>query len=226
MIEAEKQIAAKAALQYIKSNMVVGLGTGSTANYFIRYLGERVKSGGLHAITCVATSHATTQLAKEVGLELVALNTISQIDVTVDGADEFDPNLNLIKGGGGALVREKIIASLSSQFIVIADSKKQVGILGTFKLPVEVFEFASMPMLQKLATMDLNPSLRKAADGTVFVSDNGNIIIDLDLKKIEDSQLLKLKLQNIPGVIDHGLFLDFASVVLMGKHGKVVVIER
>lgn len=222
MIEAEKQIAAKAALQYIKSNMVVGLGTGSTANYFIRYLGAAVKNEALHTVKCVATSKASTALAREVGLDVTPLNSISKIDVTVDGADEFDSDLNLIKGGGGALVQEKIIASLSSQFIVITDAKKQVPTLGAFKLPVEVFKFARMPVLNKLAVMGFNPSLRKDTDGTVFISDNGNVIIDLDLKKIERPERLQEQLQNIPGILDHGLFLGFASVVLMGKNGKVV----
>lgn len=222
MIEAEKQIAAKAALQYIKSNMVVGLGTGSTANYFIRYLGEAVKNEALHTVKCVASSNASNALAREVGLDVIPLNSISKIDVTVDGADEFDSDLNLIKGGGGALVQEKIIASLSSQFIVITDAKKKVPTLGAFKLPVEVFEFASMPILNKLAALGLHPTLRKDALGTVFISDNGNTIIDLDLQKIEQPQRLQELLQSIPGILDHGLFLGFASVVLMGVQGKVI----
>lgn len=218
----EKKRAALAALKHIESGMTIGLGSGSTAHHFIEHLGKNVRDKVVSDLYCVPTSSTSANLAKKVGLTVVDFEKLAQIDVTVDGADEFDPYLSLIKGGGGALVREKIVASLSNKFIVITDSSKKVNTLGAFKLPVEVFQFAQAPIIERLKSLGFKPFLRKSPTGEIFISDNGNYIVDLDLKKITNPYQLKQQLENIPGIIDHGLFLNYADLVLMGS-GKDVI---
>jgi ribose 5-phosphate isomerase A len=226
MREAEKELAANAALNYIRSGMLVGLGSGSTVACFIRQLGAKVAEGSIKNISCVVASHSSEVLAKKAGLPLLSVNDISRIDIGVDGADEFDDHLNLIKGGGGALVREKILASLAGLFIIIADSGKKAEILGSFKLPLEVFVFCSNPVLEKLAKKGYRPSLRKNTSDEIFVTDNGNYIIDLDLKQITDPYQLNEELCGIPGIIDNGLFLNYAGIILMAKAGEIFEFKR
>lgn len=222
----EKKLAAKESIGYVGCGMAIGLGTGSTATYFIQELADAVKNGRLRNISCVATSRKTSEMAQNLGLKILELNQVTQLDLTVDGADEFDPDLNLIKGGGGALIREKIVASISNKMIVIADSGKQVETLGRFKLPVEVFPFCHKPMLYELDRLGYNPGLRLNADGSIFVTDNTNYIIDLSLGKIPDPYPIQTSLDNIPGIVGHGLFLDYADVILMGNGQTVKRIIR
>src|SRR5690606_22384572 len=173
-LDHEKKIAALEAIKYIEEGMIVGLGTGSTAQYMIRALGERVLTG--LKIQGIPSSEATRELAIECGIPLITLENGNRIDVTIDGADEFDPYLQLIKGGGGALLHEKILAYNSDLYIIIADSKKQVDRLGAFKLPVETIPFATHIIIQTLMDMGLRPVLRKN-NGEVFITQEGNHII-------------------------------------------------
>jgi ribose 5-phosphate isomerase A len=215
----EKQAAARASLSFIKEGDVVGLGTGSTAAYFIQYLGERVKAG--MKVRGVPTSVAAQQLAEKCGIPLVSLDQVQQIDVDVDGADEFDPQLCLIKGGGGALLREKIVASASKKFIVIADSSKQVAVLGTFPLPVEVIPFAESVVARKISSLGAKVVLRETEAGAVFTTDERHHILDCHFEKIADPRALAPTLSAIPGVVEHGLFIDMATVVLVAKGSDV-----
>lgn len=221
----EKKLAAKRAVEYISSNTIIGLGTGSTASHAIRFIGEKYNSGSLSNIKAVASSVRSEELAKELGIPLVDLNEITSIDITIDGADEFDPYLNLIKGGGGALVREKILAALSTRFVVIVDSQKQVPQLGAFPLPVEVLKFSAAPITKKLESLHLQPKLRLDKNGQPFISDNDNYIVDLHLKKIKNPVALDSLLKSIPGIIDNGLFIGMADTVVVGKGTDVLVYE-
>lgn len=220
----EKQAAARASLAFVEEGDVVGLGTGSTAAYFIKFLGERVKSG--LNIRGVATSERARQLAEECGIPLVSLNKVEQVDVDVDGTDEFDPQLCLIKGGGGALLREKIVASASKRFIVIADSSKQVAILGKFPLPVEVIPFAESVVARKITSLGAKVLLRKTEAGAVFTTDEHHHILDCRFEKITDPAGLAATLSAIPGVVEHGLFVNMATVVLLAKGSKVTELRR
>src|SRR3954447_4800270 len=217
--ELEKQAAARASLAFVKDGDVVGLGTGSTAAYFIQYLAERV-SAGLNIRGVPSSVHAQ-QLAEKCGIPLVALDQVEQIDVNVDGADEFDPQLCLIKGGGGALLREKIVASASKKFIVIADSSKQVAVLGKFPLPVEVVPFAETTVARKIRALGAKVSLRKTDAGAVFTTDEHHHILDCQFGKISDPARLANKLSAIPGVVEHGLFINMVAVVLVAKGSQV-----
>jgi ribose 5-phosphate isomerase A len=217
--ELEKQAAARASLAFVKDGDFVGLGTGSTAAYFIQYLGERVKAG--LNIRGVPTSVHAQQLAQKFGIPLVGLDQVEQLDVDVDGADEFDPQLCLIKGGGGALLREKIVASASKKFIVIADSSKQVGLLGKFPLPVEVVPFAESIVARKITKLGAKVSLRKTADGEVFTTDEHHHILDCEFGQIIDPASLATALSAIPGVVEHGLFIHRADVVLVANGSNV-----
>jgi len=226
LIEREKKLAAEFAVRFVQSDHVVGLGTGSTAAYAVKAIGHQIKSGRLKNIWGVPTSKATGKLAQEVGIRMIPIEDVSEIDVAIDGADEFDPNLNLIKGGGGALLREKIIASFAKEFIVVADSSKRVETLGRFKLPVEVFAFISKPLCYKFMQKGVAPEVRLASDGQKFVSDNGNHIIDLDLGEIVDPAAMKMLLEDMPGVVDHGLFLGYANKVIMAEREDVRIFEK
>ncbi|WP_422362873.1 ribose-5-phosphate isomerase RpiA [Pyruvatibacter mobilis] len=218
----QKRIAAEAALAYIKDGMKVGLGTGSTAAYFVTALGRKAQDEGL-TLACVPTSEATDKLAREVGLTVTTLDDQPHLDVTVDGADEIGPRLTLIKGGGGALLREKIVAFASSQMIVIADESKVVPHLGNFPLPIEVVPFGAQAtgtrILEsgKLFGCDGAISLRTDEYGEPFVTDGNNLIYDWALGEIPDPDGLGEYLSRLPGVVEHGLFLGIAHAALIGK---------
>jgi len=222
--ELEKQAAARAALNFVEDGQIVGLGTGSSAAYFIQYLGERVKLG--LKIRGVPTSIRAQRLAEKCGIPLTTLDDVDAIDVDVDGADEFDPQLCLIKGGGGALLREKIVASASRRFIVVADSSKQVPVLGAFPLPVEVIPFAQSLLARRIAALGAMVKLRKIADGTAFKTDEGHHILDCHFGQISDAASLASTLNNMPGVVEHGLFINMATLVLLGKGDQVIEISR
>ena len=220
----EKEVAARASLRFVREGNIVGLGTGSTAAHAVRLLGERVRAGlKIHGIP---TSTATRDLALAAGIPLTTLDEFQQIDVTIDGADEFDPQLNLIKGGGGALLREKIIASASKQLVVIADSSKQVAILGKFPLPVEVIAFAEALVAKKIAALGAKVQRRQFADGKPFMTDEGHHILDCHFGQIADPPALARILSDMPGVVEHGLFIAMASVVLIAEGDKVREFRR
>lgn len=216
-----KRLAAEKAVTYITDGMVVGLGTGSTAYWAIQKIGERVR-GGLN-IKAVASSKKSEDLAKEAGISIVPFSTISSIDVTVDGADEVDKNHNLIKGGGGALVREKILASNSQKFIVVVDESKLVTQLGKFPLPVEVLPFAVNLVIDKLKGLGCLPVIRQAS-GHDYITDNGNLIADCHFQKIEDPAALNTQINLLPGVVDCGLFVGvMVHAVIVGyTNGRVM----
>ncbi|WP_340009599.1 ribose-5-phosphate isomerase RpiA [Paenibacillus sp. FSL K6-0276] len=218
-----KQLAAEKAVEYVEDGMKVGLGTGSTAYWAIRKLGERVSEG--LKITAVATSRASEEQARELGIPLVAFGDIESLDLTIDGADELDSSLQLIKGGGGALLREKIVASNSTRMIVIADEGKVVSTLGKFPLPVEIVPFAWEWTVAELAKLGCQPELRRNGD-ELYKTDNGNYIADCRFEAIESAPKLALTIQNIPGAVDHGLFIGIAAMAIVGKNdGTIEIIE-
>ncbi|MFZ0684154.1 MAG: ribose-5-phosphate isomerase RpiA [Terriglobales bacterium] len=217
--EAEKEAAGRAAAQLVRDNDVVGLGTGSTAYFAVVALGERVKAG--LKIAGIPTSVQTADLARSVGIPLTTLDEHPEIDVTIDGADELDPQLRLIKGGGGALLREKVVASASKRMIVVADSGKVVPVLGKFPLPVEVISFARTVVEKRIVTLGASPKLRTKPDGSPYLTDNGNPILDCSFRQIADASALALALSNIPGIVEHGLFIGLASMALIGRGDRV-----
>ena len=219
----QKQAAAAKAVTFIKDGMVVGLGTGSTAAKMVDLVGEKVAAG--LRITGVPTSEATAAQARNLGIPVVGLDKVSIIDLTIDGTDEVDPKGRLIKGGGGAHLREKIVASLSDKMIVIAEAKKKVDQLGAFKLPVEVVQFVAPALKPKLEALGCRPELRQTKDGTPFVTDEGNYIYDCDFGKIDEPESLALELSNMPGVVEHGLFIGFADTIIIGTDDGIEVIE-
>jgi len=221
--EAEKKLAAQEAVRFIRDGQVVGLGTGSTAWHAIMAIGEMVNQG-LH-IKAVPTSQQTKTLAASLHIPLVDINTIDAIDITIDGADEFTSDLKLIKGGGGALLREKIVASITKQEIIIADSSKKVDVLGKFKLPLEVVPFAAGYVLNQLLLKHGKGKIRMAA-GTPFITDQGNYIVDADFGLITDPDFLADELNKTVGIVEHGLFIDLAAVVIMGKGDTVKTYHR
>src|SRR4051812_2761595 len=220
----EKQIAARAAVELVEAGSIVGLGSGSTSTYAVRFLSERVRDG--LKIVGIPTSRQTKRLAEQLGIPLATLDEHPQIDIDIDGADEIDPQLNLIKGGGGAFLREKIIASVARRFIVIADSAKQVKKLGKFPLPVEVVPFAQSLIKPQVEALGAKVSLRSYAYGNPYVTDEGHHILDCSFGEIPDPAALAKKLCHIPGVIEHGLFIGMAELAFIGKDGKVVQLRR
>jgi ribose 5-phosphate isomerase A len=214
----------KAAAGYVEDGMNVGLGTGRAAVAFVRALAERVKNG--LRIVGVPTSEATRELARSLGIRLATLADVPELDLTIDGADEVDPNLDLVKGLGGALVREKIVAASSRRFVVVVGSEKLVERLGVkTPLPVEVVPFA-LPLAEKrLAALDSRPALR-AKDGKTFVSDNGNLIVDCQFREIADPAALDVAIRAIPGVVGTGLFVGMAERVLVQHQESVRVLKR
>jgi ribose 5-phosphate isomerase A len=227
--DAQKKAAAIAALKYIEPGMKVGLGTGSTANHFIHALAERVK-GGL-AVSCVPTSKATQELAKSLGLTMTTLEQEPFLNVTVDGTDEFDSEFRLIKGGGGALLLEKIVASSSRYMVVIADASKQVKKLGAFPLPVEVVTFGVKATAWKIQRafdfFKAKPNMvLRVKDGKPFRTDAGNCIIDCKCDEIKDPDRLDMMLNNIPGVVNNGLFVGLCGIILMGTDKGVETFEK
>lgn len=217
--QSEKELAARRAIDLVRDGMTLGLGSGSTANIAIRLLGERVRQTGLH-IRGVPTSIITAALAVEAGLELVELNDVTRVDLTIDGADEIGPGLALIKGGGGALLREKIVASASDRVVIIADSTKLVPQLGAFPLPVETIPFARTIIERQLAALGLHPRLR-TTQGGIYLTDQGNEIFDCHAGLIREPAALARELSLIPGIMEHGLFIGLAHQALIGVGGEV-----
>jgi ribose 5-phosphate isomerase A len=210
----QKYLAAARSLEFVEPGMVLGLGTGSTAAIMVELLGERVSQG--FWVSGIPTSEATAELARRCGIPLTDFDQIERVDLTIDGADETDGELRLIKGGGGALLREKIVASLSERMIVIADASKKVAQLGAFPLPVEVVPFAAPALRPRLAELRCEAVLRADRGGQPFVSDEGNLIIDCHFGAIAEPEALARELNAIPGVVEHGLFLGMAERVLLG----------
>lgn len=220
-IDTAKFVAAKKAAEFVENGMRVGLGTGSTAAWLVKCLGERVEKEGLK-IKGVPTSARTAQLAREVGIHVISLDEARWLDLTIDGADEYDGDLNLIKGGGGALLQEKIVATASDQMIVIADASKSVETLGAFPLPVEVIPFGwqttKVLVEETLIGMDVlgrQVSLRMNGEAP-YCTDEGNYILDLHLNRIGQARQLSLVLNQIPGVVENGLFLDICDMLVVG----------
>jgi ribose 5-phosphate isomerase A len=220
----EKEAAARASLKYVKDGQVVGLGTGSTAAYFIKLLGEEVKKG--LRVRGIPTSVRSTELAKSLGIPLTTLDECQEIAVTVDGADEVDPQLRLIKGGGGALLREKIVASATKLEVIVADDSKQVKTLGKFPLPVEVIKFAQALVTKRIAALGADVQLRKDASGNPFLTDENNHILDCRFGAIRDPEALARQLSDMPGVVEHGLFIGMASVVLFARGSEIIELRR
>lgn len=225
-----KRTAAAKALEYLTDGMKLGLGTGSTAEIFLELLAARVR-GGLNVIG-TATSERTAEKARALGIPLAGLDDLAPLDLTVDGADEADRKLNLIKGGGGALLREKLVAAASKRMIVIADKTKLVPRLGRYPLPVEVLEFGQKTTALRIAETfaqlgyDNVPVTLRSRDGLTFVSDSGNLIYDCGLGAIASASKLALALANLPGVVEHGLFIGMATTLIVAHPRKVEVIER
>jgi ribose 5-phosphate isomerase A len=225
-----KRQAATRALEQVADGMKLGLGTGSTAKHFVELLGEKVRAG--MKVVGVPTSEATRAEAVRCGIALTTLDDTDRLDLTVDGADEIDPNLNLIKGGGGALLREKIVATASDRMIVIADDSKWVDVLGRFPLPVEVVPFGlaatRRAMAEAFAKCGVSGQMvvRKGKDGHVFVTDSGHWIVDAHLERIQEASRLALLLSAIPGVVEHGLFIGLASTAILAGGQGIRVIER
>ncbi len=220
----EKEAAARASLQFVKDGQVVGLGTGSTAAYFIKLLGERVKNG--LRIRGIPTSVRSRELALSLGIPLTTLDECQEIAVTVDGADEVDPQLRLIKGGGGALLREKIVASATTQLVIVADATKQVPRLGRFPLPVEVIKFAETLVARRIAALGADVKLRTGGDGKPYLTDENNHILDCAFGQIRDADALARELSEMPGVVEHGLFIGMASMALLAKGSDIIELRR
>jgi len=227
-VDDQKRAAAEAALEYVKPGMRLGLGTGSTAEHFVRALAPRAAKLKL---TTVATSERTAALARELGLTVSDLNDVRRLDLTVDGADEIGPGLVLTKGGGGALLREKIVAAASDRMIVIADEAKVVDMLGRFPLPVEIVRFAWHVTVERIADAaarsgcSQNLMRLRGGEAHPFATDSGNYIADCAAETIPDPERLAHLLEGIPGVVGHGLFISLASLALVGTPGGVTVLD-
>jgi ribose 5-phosphate isomerase A len=222
-IDTAKFVAARRAVDFVQDGMKLGLGTGSTSAWMVRCLGERIRSEGLR-VTGVPTSRRTAELARDCGVPVASLDEARWLDLTIDGADEFDPQLNLIKGGGAALLQEKIVATASDQMIVIADAAKEVTALGAFPLPVEVIPFGwqtTKALIEEtLVSLDVlgREAVLRMNGPAPLVTDEANYIVDLHLKRIANPRQLALVLNQIPGVVENGLFIDICDVVVIG-HG-------
>lgn len=217
-----KQLVGEEATTYIKDKMIVGLGTGSTAYFAIMKIGEMVKNG--LNIKGVPTSKATEELAKSLNIPLLPIEDVTKIDVTIDGADEFDAHKNLIKGGGAALLREKIIASVTEFYVIIADVAKGSEYLGGFAVPVEITPFAKEITTFQLKALGCEPKLRYK-DGQLLITDNQNYIVDCKFDKIENPAELSTRMNAIPGVVENGLFPNMANVIITedGKGSTVKI---
>ncbi len=222
-VDTARLAAARRAVEHVESGMRVGLGTGSTAAWMVRCLGEMIRRDGLR-IQGVPTSLRTAELARQAGIDVITLDEARRLDITIDGADEFDGELNLVKGGGGALLHEKIVATASDLMVAIVDAAKEVKMIGAFPLPVEVIPFGwqtTMALIRKtLIGLDMpgrETTLRRNGD-TPFVTDEGNFIVDLHLMNIGDPRQLSLSINRIPGVVENGLFIDICDRVVIG-HG-------
>ncbi|MGI8724987.1 MAG: ribose-5-phosphate isomerase RpiA [Methyloceanibacter sp.] len=230
LTDALKESAARAALDLVNDGMRLGLGTGSTAARFVDALGERVGQG--LKVLCVPTSEATRAQAERLGIPLTTLKDTPQLDLTVDGADEIDDQLRLIKGGGGALLREKIVATASNQMVVIADESKVVATLGAFPLPIEVVPFGFASTLRLIEIMSTQAGCegeimqRQTPGGGRFVTDQDNYIVDCAFGAIQEPEVLAFALKRVPGVVEHGLFLGVADLAIVAGPDGVRVIRR
>ncbi|MGA6952532.1 MAG: ribose-5-phosphate isomerase RpiA [Candidatus Sulfotelmatobacter sp.] len=220
----EKEAAARASLRFVEDGQVVGLGTGSTAAYFIQLLGEQVKNG--LKIRGIPSSERSREQAAGLGIPLTTLDECQEIDVTVDGADEVDPQLRLIKGGGGALLREKIVASATKNYVIIADETKRVPVLGRFPVPVEVIKFAQAVVKKKIEALGAAVELRQGTDGKPYLTDENNHILDCRFGQIPDADGLARRLNDMPGIVEHGLFIGLASIVLVANGSEIVELHR
>ncbi len=228
-VKTMKQEVGKAAAARVKSDSIVGLGTGSTTAFAIEYIGDRLSQGEIKNIVGVPTSFQAEVLAKQYGIPLTTLDAIDHIDIAIDGADEVDPQKNLIKGGGAAHTREKVVDSLANEFVVVVDGGKLVDKLGsTFLLPVEVIPMAVTPVMNSLQKLGGKPELRMGVKkaGPV-VTDQGNLVIDVKFERIDNPAELEKTINNLPGVLENGLFVGVADVVLVGeiKDGKPEIRE-
>lgn len=221
--ENEKKSAAIEAVKFVESGQIIGLGTGSTVFYAIEKIGELVKSG--LKIKAVSTSQRTTDQARALNIPLIEFDEVEMIDLTFDGADEFDANLNLVKGGGGALLKEKMVANISKQEIIVADSSKKVEVLGNFKIPVEVTTFTADYVIKKLSKIGGAGKIR-AENGQHFITDTGNLIIDTDFGLISNPTKLSGEIDGIEGVVCHGLFINLAHRIIMAKGDKILYFEK
>jgi ribose 5-phosphate isomerase A len=219
-----KRMAARRALDFVEDGMLLGLGSGTTSRMFIEELGARVKQG--LRVRGIATSTASRQLAESLSIPIITFDDSPVLDLAVDGADEVGPGLALIKGGGGALLREKIVASAARKFIVIADSSKLVFQLGRFPLPVEVIQMALPVVTRKLDALGLNPKLRHRPDGTAYITDEGNFIVDCSCGEITDPAKTAGDIRGIPGVVEHGLFLKMTSFALIASDQGVMEVSK
>lgn len=229
--EIGKVTSARRALDYVQPDMKLGLGTGSTAAWLVKLLAHEVKNNGLKISAC-ATSSVTTQLAESLGIKIHALDALGQLDLAIDGADEFDPEFNLIKGGGGALLQEKIVETAADKLVVITDASKQVQNLGAFALPVEVVKFGwettQRLVKEAISYQDVdNHAVTRRGGDTPFVTDEGHYILDLQLDRIGNPRQVSNALLNIAGVVETGLFIDMADVIVMGDaNGTASVLEK
>ncbi|MBV9689423.1 MAG: ribose-5-phosphate isomerase RpiA [Ktedonobacteraceae bacterium] len=222
--DAWKQLAAAAAVKLVQDGMVVGLGTGSTATFMVHALAQRIQEG-LHIVGAVASSQASKDLAAQLGIPLTDLDSHPELDLYIDGADEIDPQLRLLKGGGGALLREKILATSAKRFVVIADNSKRVLQLGqNFPVPVEIVPFALAPVRKRLEALEAVVSVRKRGDGT-FITENGNIILDCAFPNaVANPEEMDARMHSIVGVIETGFFLHLAQQVIIGGPDGVTIL--
>jgi ribose 5-phosphate isomerase A len=220
-----KQRAGERAVEYIEDGMTVGLGTGSTAYWVVERLGARVREG--LRVRCVPTSRRTEEQARGLGIPLVTFSDVQQLDLAIDGADEIGPGLALIKGGGGALLREKLVAAAARRFVVVADASKRVEVLGKFSLPVEVVPFAWEVTARRVAeVLKVEPVQRRDASGAVYVTDNGNYILDCRCGEIREPAEAERELKLLTGVVECGLFVGMADLAVVATDSDVEIIER
>lgn len=223
-VDTAKELAAQRSLEFVEDGMVVGLGSGTTATHFINLLGEKVKQG--LKVRGIASSKASEALAESLSIPITNFRECPVIDVAIDGADEITHQLQLIKGGGGALLREKIVASASRRFIIVADSRKIVDKLGKFPLPVEVIPMASPLVERRLQQMGMAPAVRKTAAGEDYITDEGNLILDCACGEIDDPHKVAASITEIVGVVEHGLFLDMAERALIAGDSGIIELAR
>jgi ribose 5-phosphate isomerase A len=219
-----KRLTGEKAAEYIEDGMIIGLGTGSTAYYAVKKVGELVRDG--LKIKAVPTSKETAELAAAEGINLVELADVEGLDLTIDGADEVDPDFNLIKGGGGALLREKIVASATDKLVIVVDESKLVEHLGAFPLPVEVTPFSWQYTQRMIEKFSCSSEIRRK-DGEIFVTDNGNYILDCDFGQIEDPLKISVELNKLPGVVENGIFAEMAEIIVVGYNdGHIEVLDK
>jgi ribose 5-phosphate isomerase A len=223
-VDKAKELAAQRSLEFIQDGMVVGMGSGTTATHFIKLLGERVKQG--LKVRGISSSRASEELARSLGIPVIDFHQAEEINVTIDGADEVTHKLDLIKGGGGALLREKIVASASKLFVVVADSRKLVERLGKFPLPVEVIQMAAPLVARRLEALGVKPAVRRNSSGGDYITDEGNLILDCACGEIDDPQKLASEIRAIVGVVEHGLFLGMANIALIASETDVHELKR